>query len=133
MSRAKKFQKLADKLLTKFDERTDNKIAFSHKSSERTYNSTTGQYEYSYETYTCTGVTIDATSDLIDGQAVMVGDVIVKVDPFMKDSSGVTVSVQPQEGDELSVNGQVYNVTSSTVISYAGEQTPIMYQAVCRK
>ena len=63
----------------------------------------------------------------------MVGDVIVKISPFMQDSSGITVSVQPQEGDELSVNGQVYNVTSSTVISYAGEQTPIMYQAVCRK
>lgn len=120
MGFSSRMQKVATKLLSKFDE-SDGRIKLV-RAGEKTWNEVTGEYDYTEpQVIDLVGVTVPFSQDLINEKTILTGDVQVKV----------TASELVTMNDKIQIDGQTWSIVDEPLVSFSG--ITIMYQLHCRK
>ena len=120
MGFAARMQKVAKKLLTKFDE-SDGRIQLLNKGAP-TWDESLGEYVPGVdELINLVGVTVPFNLALVDGTTIQAGDVQVIV------TSDTQISID----DKLIIDGVQYSIVREPLAQYTG--VAIVYKAQCRR
>ena len=121
MSFALRMRGVADKLLTKYDERT-NKIKMVIKGA-KTWDPVLGEYTFSTDTeQEITGVAVPYSLGSVDGTTIQVGDIKLTI----------TNDVQPLLTSNIILDGKEYSVVSIQPFAYTGADLNIAYAVQLR-
>lgn len=125
MSFANRMQKVATKLLTKFDER-ETPIKLIVLGVGTVFDYDLGEYVTAANTeYDCTGVAITVSQSLVNGTTIQAGDKMVTV--------SVNVGVVPTTADKLLIDGQQWSIVDTPHADYTGIDKAIVYKMQARK
>ena len=120
MSLAKRMQKTATKLLSKFDE-SDGRIKLLRQGAPYWDDTLAEIVPGDFEEVPLVGVTNNYAASLIDGTNIKAGDIQV-----------IATSAEPiKMNDKLLIDGAQWSVVNQPIIDYTGGN--ICYKAQCRK
>jgi len=101
VSRADRFQALATRLITKFDERTSSDAIKLERTGASVWNAVTAQMDAGLvTTIPVVGVTTEYNSSLIDGTTIMHGDILLKI----------TSATEPLSNDKVLIDDDEYSI-----------------------
>ena len=122
MSRAKRFQKMATRLLTKYDEREDDDVIKLKRTGASVWNPVTAVMDPGPVTeIPVVGVITNFDKSLIDGTTIMHNDLLLKI----------TAGQEPLSKDKVLVDGDEYSIVDLPKIRYTN--LDICYFAQLRK
>lgn len=125
MSFANRMQKVATKLLTKFDER-ETPIKLIVLGVGTVFDYYLGEYVTAANTeYDCTGVAITVSQSLVNGTTIQSGDKMVTV--------SVNVGVVPTTADKLLIDGEQWSIVDTPHADYTGIDKAVVYKMQARK
>jgi len=120
--RAARFQKIATRLLTKYDERTGDTVIKLKRTAAPVYNEVTAQMDFEdAQEIPVVGITSKYDKKLIDNTTIMHGDIELNL----------TVGVEPLEGDKVLIDGDEYSIIDIDLGRYTN--TDICYSLQLRK
>ena len=124
MSFALKMRGVANKLLTKFDERSYNKQITLIRTGESVYNPVTREHDFPLPVETSlTGVVVPYNSSQINGTTIQDGDAKMTV----------TSEHKPKHPDKIRLDGVEWSVTKVQPYNYTGDDLTIAYSVNIRK
>lgn len=119
---AKRMGKVADKLLTKYDERAVKAILITP--GEKVFNPAIGDYEFSASTeQELIGVATSYNQNLIASSTVHRDDI-----KFI-----ATRAIKPTQADSVRMDNVTYGIESVTPKAYTGDDLTICYEIQLRK
>lgn len=125
MSFSNRMQKVATKLLTKFDER-ETPIKLIVLGVGTVFDYDLGEYVTAANTeYDCTGVAITVSQSLVNGTTIQSGDKMVTV--------SANVGVVPTTADKLLIDGKQWSIVDTPHADYTGIDKAIVYKMQTRK
>lgn len=125
MSFSNRMQKVATKLLTKFDER-ETPIKLIVLGVGTVFDYELGEYVAAANTeYNCTGVAITVSQSLVNGTTIQSGDKMVTV--------SVNVGVVPTTADKLLIDGKQWSIVDTPHADYTGIDKAVVYKMQARK
>lgn len=122
MSFAKRMQGVADRLLDKFDERTQ-KIQLKRNSSAVWDEDLAEDVITDGAILDLTGVAVPYVQGLIDGTTIQNGDIKLTI----------TKDVEPNAQDKVILDGVEYSIISITPFAYTGKDLTIAYALQLRR
>ena len=123
MGFAQRMNKVATKLLTKYDESdsANRRIKLIIKGVPA-WDAELAEFVQGMDsTVDLVGVTVPFSADLIDGTTIQSGDV----------TAIVTTSAQPKIGDKVQIDGEEWSIVDMPLVNYTG--VPICHKLHCRK
>ncbi len=132
---AKKMRdKVATKLLKKFDGREGNGRLAILKQGDKVWNPTIGEYEIGPDTkYFMFGVQKTVSESMVNGTTIRSGDKVLTVSVYLVDESGALIDYVPQVKDKVLMDGQNWSIVATTNTDYAGADLIINYKIQVRK
>lgn len=125
MSFSNRMQKVATKLLTKFDER-ETPIKLIVLGVGTVFDYDLGEYVTAANTeYYCTGVAITVSQSLVNGTTIQSGDKMVTI--------SVNVGVVPTTADKLLIDGEQWSIVDTPHADYTGIDKAVVYKMQARK
>lgn len=125
MGFANRMQKVATKLLTKFDER-ETPIKLIVLGVGTVFDYDLGEYVTAANTeYDCTGVAITVSQSLVNGTTIQSGDKMVTI--------SVNVGVVPTTANKLLIDGEQWSIVGTPHADYTGIDKAIVYKIQARK
>lgn len=125
MSFANRMQKVATKLLTKFDER-ETPIKLIVLGVGTVFDYDLGEYVTADNTeYNCTGVAITVSQSLVNGTTIQSSDKMVTV--------SVNVGVVPTTADKLLIDGEQWSIVDTPHADYTSIDKAVVYKMQARK
>lgn len=125
MSFSNRMQKVATKLLTKFDER-ETPIKLIVLGVGTVFDYDLGEYVAAANAeYNCTGVAITVSQSLVNGTTIQSGDKMVTV--------SVNVGVVPTTADKLLIDGKQWSIVDTPHADYTGIDKAVVYKMQARK
>lgn len=125
MSFSNRMQKVATKLLTKFDER-ETPIKLIVLGVGTVFDYDLGEYVAAANTeYDCTGVAITVSQSLVNGTTIQAGDKMVTV--------SVNVGVVPATANKLLIDGEQWSIVGTPHADYTGIDKAVVYKMQARK
>lgn len=122
MPLAARMQKVADRLLIKYDERV-TKIVLVQQSA-KVWNATTAEYEFQSDVpVDVTGVAVPYIDSLVDGTTIQAGDIKLTI----------TRAIKPTLKDKVILDGVEYSIVSVTPYQYTGAELNIAFAVQLRK
>tara|TARA_R110000744_G_scaffold14616_4_gene41441 strand:- start:630 stop:1034 length:405 start_codon:yes stop_codon:yes gene_type:complete len=134
MSFASKMQGVANKLLSKFDERTgDDRLAILKQGSV-VWNDTKAENEFGPDVkYFLTGTQVNIDAGLVDGSTIKQGDMMLTVSTVIVDSSGTVVDYTPRTADKILIDGVEWSIVNTPHSNYTGNALTVVYKMQVRK
>lgn len=134
MSFAIRMQGVADKLLSKFDERTGDARLAILKQGESVWNPVLGEMEIGDDTkYFLTGVQINSLDGLVNGTTIQQGDMMLTVSTSVVDASNNPVDYAPQTNDKMLIDGEQWSIVNTPHSNYTGNALAVAYKIQVRK
>ena len=134
MSFAKKMQGVADKLLTKFDERTGGNRLAILKQGAVVWNDTIAENVIGPDVkYYLTGVQINTSAGTVNGTTIQSGDMFITVSTLIVNSSGATIDYVPRVADKVLIDGVEWSVVDTPHANYTGNNLIVAYKLQVRK
>lgn len=125
MSFSNRMQKVATKLLTKFDER-ETPIKLIVLGVGTVFDYELGEYVTAANTkYDCTGAAITVSKSLVNGTTIQSGDKMVAV--------SVELGVVPTTADKLLIDGKQWSIVDTPHADYTGIDKAVVYKMQARK
>ena len=125
MSFSNRMQKVATKLLTKFDE-SETPIKLIVLGVGTVFDYELGEYVAAANTeYDCTGAAITVSQSLVNGTTIQSGDKMVTV--------SVNVGVVPTTADKLLIDGKQWSIVDTPHADYTGIDKAVVYKMQVRK
>lgn len=124
MSFANKMQGVANKLLTKFDERPVNGKIQLIKNSTAVWDPVLAEDVITEgEALDLTGVAVPYSQSMIDGTTIQSGDIKLTI----------TNGVEPEQQDKILLDGVQYSIITIQPFAYTGEDLTIAYAIQIRR
>lgn len=133
MSFAKRMNRVATRLLTKFDER-GTPIKIIKLGIGTVFDEVLGEFvAVPDEEYTATGVVITVSESMINGTTIQAGDKVVTISTDIKDTNGAVVVYRPTTADKVILDGEQWSIVDTPHGEYTGRDLPIIYKLQVRK
>jgi len=124
MSFAKRMQGVADKLLTKFDERPAGSRMQLIQQGAAVWDDVLVEMVFPAPVTTeVIGVAVPYSQNLVDGTTIQSGDIKVTI----------TSDVEPMAADKMSIDGVQYSVISILPYAYTGKDLTMAYAVQLRR
>lgn len=132
MSFARRMNGVADKLLTKFDERAGDSRLTLLVQGDKVW--VDGAWQYPPPTtYYMTGIQRTVSQALVNGTTIQSGDKIVTVKTPITDENGGLADVIPTTKDKVRIDGNEWSIVDVPNSNYTGEPLAIVYKLQVRK
>lgn len=126
--------KVATKLLTKFDGRSGGDRMALLRPGTKVWNPTTGEYEIGPDTkYWLTGVERTNLMGMVDGTTIQQGDELITASVVVLDETETQVDIVPKVDDKIILDGVQWSVVDAPHINYSGNTLIIAYKMQVRK
>jgi hypothetical protein len=134
MSFAEKMKAVADKLLTKFDERTgDDRLAIL-KQGAVVWDPVLAEDVIGPDVkYFLTGVQINDLAGLIDGTTILQGDMMLTASTVIVDESENVIDYTPRNADKMLIDGEDWSIVNTPHSNYTGNSLTVVYKIQVRK
>lgn len=132
MSFSNRMNKVAARLLGKFDERS-TKMAIL-KQGAKVWDSESAEYVIGADVkYFMTGVEQTISSGLINGTTIQSGDKTLTVSTVLTDIAGAPVDYIPAVSDKVLIDGSQWSIVATEHADYTGADNIVCYKLQVRK
>jgi hypothetical protein len=125
MSFASRMNKVATRLLTKFDERA-TPIKIIKLGVGTVFDEVLGEFvAVPDEEYAATGVVITISESMVNGTTIQAGDKMVTL--------STNLGYRPTTADKVILDGEQWSIVDTPHVEYTGRDLPIVYKMQVRK
>mgnify|MGYP001002027474 CR=1 FL=1 len=134
MSFARRMNGVANKLLTKFDERKGEKRLALIKKGEKSWDGVLGEYIFTPDAkYFMVGVESTIDAGLVNGTTIQSGDKMLTVHTELVDDQGAPVSITPALQDKVIIDGVQWSIVATPHVDYTGADNIVLLELQVRK